>query len=372
MSGPIERVPKTGGEGEKDSLVEDADELKKAPAKCVALPSIPAVTSVDLGVTAIIAINVVASVLLVALNKVLFKTLQFPFVTLLSAMHFLAGWVFLSVASSPRFGLFKRAVVTDVPRVWAIAACGALSIVLSNYSLSYNSLGTAQIFKAAVLPAVMLLTLIQDFSRAPSRIETSAALLVVCGSCLSVVADVSSSNMGMIMGLSAVAMTAQYQLWQGSYQKILLMSPIQLMHASALPQGIISLTASLLLETDWRHHFMGQPRIAGVVDIFTFRFTAIQLVVVLATVFLACALNWSSFAIIGKTSAVTMQVATQVKAVFIFSIDYLIFPRPLVFQQLLGNAVCISGALWYGLEKARPAVLPLVPMLPDTSVTRTV
>jgi solute carrier family 35 protein E3 len=311
----------------------------------------------ELGVPATMAINVFASVLLVALNKILFRTLQFPFVTLLSAAHFLTGWLFLTVISSPRFGLFKRAIVTDAVRVWKIAAAGALSIVLSNYSLSFNSLGTAQIFKAAVLPAVIILTVIQDFSRSPSRIEAAAAMLVVCGSCLSVVSDVSTSNIGLTMGLSAVAMTAQYQLWQGVYQKRLGMTPIQLMHASALPQGILTLTASIMLETDWRHHLF-REHLSGAADIFTFHFTALQIVVVLATVFLAAALNWSAFAIIGKTSAVTMQVATQVKAVFIFVIDYIIFPRPIVLQQLLGNIVCIGGALWYGMEKTR-VIIPI-------------
>ena len=319
----------------------------------------------ELGVPATMAINVFASVLLVALNKILFRTLQFPFVTLLSAAHFLTGWLFLTVMSSPRFGLFKRAVITDAVRVWKIAAAGALSIVLSNYSLSFNSLGTAQIFKAAVLPAVIILTLIQDFSRSPSRIEAAAAMLVVGGSCLSVVSDVSTSNVGLTMGLSAVAMTAQYQLWQGVYQKRLGMTPIQLMHASALPQGILTLTASIMLETDWRHHLFGE-HLSGSADIFTFRFTALQIAVVLATVFLAAALNWSAFAIIGKTSAVTMQVATQVKAVFIFVIDYFIFPRPIVLQQILGNVVCIGGALWYGMEKTRVIPAPI----PSTASTK--
>jgi solute carrier family 35 protein E3 len=350
MSGRVVRSTAPVPPSVKDSGV-DVD--KKAPSLF------------DIGVPTIIAINVLSSVLLVALNKVLFRTLLFPFVTLLSAAHFLAGWVFLTVASSPRFGLFQRAFVSDAPRVWKLAAAGALSIVLSNYSLSFNSLGTAQIFKAAVLPAVMVLVLIQDYSRAPTRPEAFSALLVVCGSCLSVVADVSSTPIGMAVGLSAVVMTAQFQLWQGAYQQKLGMSAIQLMHASSLPQGIITLIASVFLEIDWQFHAFGGPR-RNVADLVTFRFSALQLVVVLATVFLATALNWSAFAIIGKTSAVTMQVTTQVKAVFIFAIDYVIFPRPLVWQQILGNAVCIGGALRYGLEKARgagasaPATTPAV------------
>lgn len=310
-----------------------------------------------LPVPAIIAINVASSVALVALNKVLFKTLGFPFVTLLSAAHFFAGFAFLWLASSPRFALFARAAGIDGGRVWALAVAGAGSIVLSNYSLLLNTLGTAQIFKAAVLPVVVVLVLCQDAARAPTLREGAATLLVVAGSVLSVAGDVTATATGMAAGLVAVAITAQFQLWQSAFQKRLGVSAIQLMFASALPQGALTLAASLFLETDFNARFAGE-RLSRV-DVWTFPFTPLQVVVVLATSFTAIALNWSAFSILGRTSAVTMQVTTQAKAVFIFALDFVLFPRPVTAQQLLGNAVCIAGALWYGLLKSSaPAPQP--------------
>jgi len=308
-----------------------------------------------LPVSAIIVVNIVSSVALVALNKVLFKTLGFPFVTLLSAAHFFAGFGFLWLASTARFGLFARGAAPEArARVWGLAATGAASIVLSNYSLMLNALGTAQIFKAAVLPVVVVLVLCQDAARAPTPLEGAATLLVVTGSVLSVAGDVTATAVGTAAGLVAVVVTAQFQLWQGSLQKRLGFSAIQLMYAAALPQGVLTLAASVLLETDFKARAAPHGRAGaapGALDMWTFPFTAVQLVVVLATCTTAIALNWSAFSIIGRTSAVTMQVTTQVKAVFIFAIDFFLFPRPVTAQQLLGNTVCVAGALWYGLLK---------------------
>ena len=363
----------------------------------------PKAGALQLSVTLIIIANVISSVALVALNKVLFRTLGWPFVTLLSAAHFFSGYFFLELASSSRFNLFQRPPgSTPMSRVYLLATAGALSIVLNNYSLQLNTLGTAQIFKAAVLPVVVVFTLCQDHSRSPNFLEGFAVSLVVTGSCLSVSGDLTVTAPGMFVGLLAVVITAQYQLWQGALQKRLGLSAIQLMYLSQLPQGILTLAASLFLETDWNWRLLGERR--SDVDIWTFHFTTMQLVFAIATCFSAILLNWSAFSILGRTSAVTMQVrdegrglgsrlnstqlspppgppppprrpapppqnhtpvslhpaqiTTQAKAVIIFTIDYVLFPRPVSMQQIIGNAVCIVGALYYGILKS--AAPPLV------------
>ncbi len=350
--------------------------------------------SSPLPVSLIIVANVLSSVALVALNKILFRTLGWPFVTLLSAAHFFSGYFFLALGSSPRFSLFQRPPTsTPMSRVYALAAAGALSIVLNNYSLQLNTLGTAQIFKAAVLPVVVVFTLCQDRSRAPTLAEGLAVSLVVAGSGLSVSGDLTATAPGMLVGLLAVVITAQYQLWQGALQKRLGLAAIQLMYVSQLPQGALTLAASLFLETDWNWRLLGEKR--SDVDVWTFRFTTLQLVFAVATCFSAILLNWSTFSILGRTSAVTMQVGgggaqgaarerrqnptaltslllrhappqitTQAKAVIIFTIDYVLFPRPVSVQQMLGNAVCILGALYYGiLKSAAPAVAAAQPSI---------
>ncbi len=306
----------------------------------------------------LILFNIVVSVLLVSTNKVLFNILGFPFVTLLSSFHFFFGSAFFTVASQPRFGLFKAGEIpaSNAQRLWALAAAGAFSIVMNNYSLRLNSLGTAQIFKAAVLPAVMGISFLTGaVDQQPTRRETLAAGLVVLGSCLSISADVTTTLAGVAVGLIAVLTTAQYQLWSGSFQKLMGLNGTQLLHASSLPQGVITFAAAMMVETHWQRALGGEA--AGAHDLWTFRYTPMQLGVALATCVLAVALNWSVFSILGATSAVAMQVTTQAKTVLLILFDFMFFPRGKMAPGaaalfFLGSATCIGGALWYATVKA--------------------
>ena len=305
----------------------------------------------------LILFNIVVSVLLVSTNKVLFTTLGFPFVTLLSSFHFFFGSAFFTLASHPRFGLFKVGEVpaSNASRLWALAAAGAFSIVMNNYSLKFNSLGTAQIFKAAVLPAVMGISFVSGaVDQQPTRREIIAAALVVLGSCLSISSDVTTTLAGVAVGTVAVLTTAQYQLWSGSFQKVMGLSGTQLLHASSLPQGVITFSAALMVEAHWAGGGGGG---GGAPDLLTFKFTAMQVGVALATCVLAVALNWSVFSILGATSAVAMQVTTQAKTVLLIAFDFMFFPRGKLgagqaFTFFLGSGTCICAAVWYATIKA--------------------
>ena len=340
----------------------------------------------ELSVPVLMAINIFVSVGLVASNKILFQTLSFPFVTFLSSLHFFSGFAFLTLASSPRFGMFKAPEkAPEAYKLWVLAAAGAFSIVLNNYSLHFNSLGSAQIFKAAVLPASMVLPLVQGaLDQVPSAREALAAAVVVLGSCMGVVADVTTTWAGAAVGVLAVLSTAQYQLWSSSFQKAMGLSGTQLLHASSAPQGMLTLAASLLIEG----HLVARLGLAAggggahdaaaagaahggssAPDLFSFRFTTMHVAMSLATCVLAVALNWSVFSILGKTNAVSMQVLTQAKSVILITLDFLLFPKPPMapekaFFFVLGGATCVSGAIWYAYIKSA-AAKPLLPQVPS-------
>jgi hypothetical protein len=327
-------------------------------------------------------VNLFVSVGLVATNKVLFQTLAFPFVTFLSALHFFSGFAFLALASSPRFEMFKLPEkAPEAYKLWVLAAAGAGSIVLNNYSLHFNSLGSAQIFKAAVLPASMVLPLLQGvLDQAPTYREAMAASVVVVGSCMGVVADVSTTWVGALIGVCAVLSTAQYQLWTSSFQKNMGLNPTQLLHASSLPQGIMTLAASLLIESHLLTRLAGGFGAAdaaapgagashAAADLFSYRFTSIHVGVCLATCVLAVALNWSVFSILGKTNAVSMQVLTQAKSVILIALDFMLFPKKAMaadklFFFCLGGATCVGGAIWYAVIKSQ-GQKPMLPQVPS-------
>lgn len=196
--------------------------------------------------------------------------------------------------------------------------------VLTNYSLRFNAMGTYQVLKTAVLPAVMALSYVQG-RRVPTKTDVMAAGLVIMGSCMSIMSDVSFAGIGAIIGVTAVVLTAQYQIWSGSEQRELQLSPLQVMVASMLPQGLFSLGASVLLESSALSSLAaltvvpasatvaqgGSAAAAGASvgdDLLSHVWTAPQIGYIALSAVFACGLNWSSFAIIGKTSATTMQV----------------------------------------------------------------
>ncbi|RYG50965.1 hypothetical protein EON67_04305 [archaeon] len=94
-----------------------------------------------------------------------------------------------------------------------MAAAGMASILLMNYSLRANSIGSYQILKVAVLPTTMALSYFQRIST-PSTQEIAAASLVIVGTAVCTVTDMSLSLGGLLIGVLAVLATSQYQIFQ--------------------------------------------------------------------------------------------------------------------------------------------------------------
>jgi hypothetical protein len=214
--------------------------------------SMAAASSSFVSVGLLVLMNVVASVSLVGVNKLLVVGFNFRHVLLLSGLHFGVGWAALQGASSADLPASARLFERKVP-AWRLvlpsAAAGALSIVLMNYSLRTNSLGSYQMLKVAVLPATIALAAVQG--TAVSTADVGAAALVSAGTAVATVTDVDLSAAGSAVGLAAVAATAQYQVACGRVQTDFGLSSAQALHALSAPQAVLTLVAALLLETDW-------------------------------------------------------------------------------------------------------------------------
>lgn len=284
----------------------------------------------------------------------------FRFVLLLSGLHFLMGYAFLQFASSDRFKLFNRAEGVPASTINKLALAGAGSIALLNYSLRLNSVGTYQIMKVAILPAVMALSVAQRIS-SPSRREIGAAGLVVAGTLVCTASDVWMTLLGLLVGVAGVLSTAQYQIWQGSVQKENSISSTQALHLMSLPQAFMCFGASLLAEVDWAVYLA--PVTGGLLgsavspagtpggDILTHAYSPLELGLVLLTCVFAAALNYSTIGVIGKTSAVTMQFVAQVKTVLTIGMGAMLFPKPTPPEKTAGMVVglvlVVSGVMWY-------------------------
>ena len=97
-------------------------------------------------------------------------------------------------------------------------------------------------------------------------------------------------------------------------------------------------------------------------DIWSHPYTGLELLTILLTCACAVALNYSTIAVIGKTSAVTMQFVNQVKTVLTISMGFLLFPKPTTPGRVaalgVGLVLVFSGVALYTKLKYAPPPPP--------------
>jgi solute carrier family 35 protein E3 len=327
---------------------------------------------------ALVAGNFLSSVAIIALNKHLISSSGgASFVLFLTALHFIAGYLMLSMASQPKgaplgsFALFARPQGLPRGAVLTLAAAGAVSICVTNVSLKLNSMGTYQILKVAVLPASMLLTWAQRVGPPPSAREAAAAGLVVIGTLLCTASDVWVTAPGLLLGCAGVLLTAQYQILQGGVQRAHGVSGAQALFAASLAQGLMTLAASAVLEVDWAARWGtaggdraslrggGKPAPDDDVVAYLLRLHGGDAAMLAATCVAAVALNYTSIALLGRWSAVTMQFVNQGKTAAILALDFVLFrppPPPGRAAALACGVACVfAGVAWYSRLRVAPA-----------------
>lgn len=101
-----------------------------------------------------------------------------------------------------------------------VAASGVSSICFMNFSLQANSVGTYQLMKLLVIPLVIVMQRFFDQTADISRCVLVSLATLLAGVGLSTVTDVSLTMWGLVIGVLSVVCTAQFNIWQGSKQKV--------------------------------------------------------------------------------------------------------------------------------------------------------
>ncbi len=76
-------------------------------------------------------------------------------------------------------------------------------------------------------------------------------------------------------------------------------------------------------------------------------------------------LNVSVFLLIGKTSALTMNVAGVLKDWMLIGLSVLLFASPITSMQLVGYGLALVGVCWYNYSKIQAAQAAQEPKLKD-------
>ncbi|RKP10537.1 triose-phosphate transporter family-domain-containing protein [Thamnocephalis sphaerospora] len=262
-------------------------------------------------------------------NKLVFKTYAFEFGTLLTVIHFVCTWLGLMLCA--RFGAFTPKAVSW-RRLMGLCASFCGFVVLTNLSLQYNSVGFYQMAKVLTTPTVAAIQ--TAFYGKRLSLPVILSLAVICfGVGVASVTDVSMNFIGTVYALAGVLVTSLYQVWVGSEQKALQLSPPQLLYQQA-PLAALMLVPLV-------------PVLDPVSKLWSYPLTVGALAVILLSGTLAFLVNWSIFAIIGRTSAITYNVVGHAKLCLILLGGFLLFRDPLDWRNLTGISIALTGIFAY-------------------------
>ncbi|QSZ32420.1 hypothetical protein DSL72_001994 [Monilinia vaccinii-corymbosi] len=279
---------------------------------------------------ACIGLNIASTVFLVFLNKWIFKDPQLRNMQISFAMwHFSCTAIVLWLASRSPFNLF---VAKRLPFIQMLPLCSFFAgfLILGNMSLAYNSVGFYQLAKIMTTPCVAFLQYV--FLSKPVSPQTILALASVCiGVALTNTGASGTTTFGASIAAAAFIVTAFYQVWIGKKLTDLKASSAQLL----LNQAPISvfILAFLVPFFDTKPDLSIIPR---------------DTIIALGLSGLAAAfLNLSQFLIIGRMSALTFNVASNVKTIIILTYGWISEGRVLTLRDTTGILLALGGATVY-------------------------
>jgi len=292
--------------------------------------------------------NVLSSVALVLLNKQVFKG-GFNFPMTLSAFHFVFTIGFYEMLRAA--GAFSRPS-PDLPQLekFKVGLAGFASIGFMNLSLKFNSVGFYQITKLVLAPVTLVINAVA-YNKHASPKEKIALCVLLAGVGAATVTDVELRPVGLIFGALAVLSTSIFQIWQNTKQKEFGVSAMQLQSSIATWQSLQSFAVASAVEfTCWSGPTCSEPT---AIDFFRSALgtgdaaahTVHVLKLVLGTCFLALAVNFCSFGLIGRTGPITFQVVGHFKTCLVLVGGYIFFPAGGSAQQMYNNIAGVSVAM---------------------------
>lgn len=292
----------------------------------------------DLSVIGALTLSVVSSVSIVIVNKYLISTLEFQYVTFLTAMHMIVTAVALRFAAKYNFLEPKE---VERQALLRFSCINGISIAFLNLSLGFNSVGFYQMTKLAIIPCTVMMHTIYYGKKYSSSIKGALGILLL-GVGIATVTDMQLNGLGTFMSVCAVITTCVSQIWTNHYTKQFQVSSTQLLYAASPYMAAILATIALPLDAQL---VGGTP------------FDVTWSVPVLFWAALSCGIavsvNFSTFLVIGKCDAVTYQVLGHLKTMLVLGFGFTVIGNPATGRNLMGIAVALVGMVVYAQVESR-------------------
>ncbi|XP_072176965.1 solute carrier family 35 member E3-like isoform X1 [Diadema setosum] len=284
----------------------------------------------QLRITVSLIINLCSSILIVFLNKWLYRNYGFPNITL-TLLHFLM--TSLGLVACLNLGLFNRKSIPLINVLpLSLTFCGF--VVFTNLSLQNNTVGTYQLAKAMTTPCILLIQTVlynKTYSMKVKLTLIPITIGVIVNSCY----DVKFNVTGTIYAVVGVLVTSVYQVWVGRKQHEFQVNSMQLLYYQA------PLSAALLLFVVP----LNEP-VVGEGGLFSSWPREVYFIL-LASCCVAFSVNLSIYWIIGNTSPITYNMVGHAKFCLTLLGGYFLFHDPLSLNQLGGVLLTLSGIILY-------------------------
>lgn len=286
-----------------------------------------------------IAVNILATIAIVFINKAIFEDPSLKKCQLLFAsFHFFITYGTLQLCSTSKFRIFERKEYT-IMDVMPIALAMCMNVVLPNLSLAYSSVTFYQTVRVLLTPLTALFNYTL-YNLSISR-RASLTLIPVClGVAFLTWFDVkpadnvkSTTFIGVVFAMTGVVASSVYTIWIQHFRTKLSMTSVQLLHRQSLVGAVL-----LLYFVPW----LDQLPVWSAVS------TRHWVLIMLSGV-CACLINLSQFVIVAGAGAVASTVVGHSKTITIVAIGWSLSGRSVADGSIFGVITAIGGIILYSI-----------------------
>jgi solute carrier family 35 protein E3 len=271
--------------------------------------------------------NMVSSIAIIQINKYIYLYYKLPNMTLVF-LNFIMTFIGLLIFK--QFNLFKM-VKIPLKKMIPMSVSFCCFVVLTNFSLEFNSVGTYQCIKGLTTPGVLLISMIFYKQKYSTKVKLTV-LPVLIGIFLNSMYDLKFSDIGLIIGLIGALITSLYQVWIGEKQKELGINALQLLIYQAPLSAIVLAFVIPFFEPVFNNK-----------GLFDFQRSNMEWIFIIVSGLMAFFVNVSIYWIIGTTSALTYNMVGNVKFSLIIAVGYILFKDPIKYEQAFAITLVMLG-----------------------------
>ncbi|MCL7030775.1 hypothetical protein MKW94_018408 [Papaver nudicaule] len=299
------------------------------------------------------------NVTVIIMNKWIFQKLDFKFPLSVSCVHFICSAIGAYIAI--KILKIKPLIAVNSEDLWRrifpMSFVFCINIVLGNVSLRYIPVSFMQTIKSFTPATTVVLQWLIWKKFFDWRIWSSL-IPIVGGILLTSVTELSFNVFGFCAALFGCLATSTKTILAESLLHGFKFDSINTVYYMAPFATMILAVPALLLEG------------AGVVDWFQTHDNIISaLVIIVSSGVLAFCLNFSIFYVIHSTTAVTFNVAGNLKVAVAVIVSWLVFKNPIPAMNALGCGITLIGCTFYGYVRHKLSQIPAAPGTPRTPRT---